>query len=196
MNEMGSFSGGGKADVSDSFAASLWCLNIMFQVASSEGVGVNIQTDVNQLGFQSHYSALFRNPDNTLSVRPSYYGMLAFSLAGKGDLLKVSTSVHEVNLTAYATKNADDEIWVTVINKDLVSHAKIEIPLPDGYKTAEMFRLEAPSVESLKDVTLAGAEVAADGTWEAKDFERVNVSKNGSVSCLVPAASAVLIRVK
>lgn len=196
MNEMGSFSGGGKAGVSDSFAASLWCLNIMFQVASSEGVGVNIQTDVNQLGFQSHYSALFRNPDNTLSVRPSYYGMLAFSLAGKGELLKVSTSVHELNLTAYATKNTNDAIWVTVINKDLESHAKIEIPLPDCYKIAEVFRLEAPSVESIKDISLAGAKVTADGSWKPNDIERINLSKNGSVFCYVPAASAVLIRIK
>jgi hypothetical protein len=195
MNEMGSFSGGGKAGVSDSFAATLWCLNIMFQVATFEGTGVNIQTDVNQLGFQSHYSAIYRDESGLLSERPSYYGMLAFSLAGKGELLKLSTSVHELNLTAYATKNDAQEIWLTVINKGLVSHANIKIPIPDGYKTAEVFRLEAPSVKSLDSVTLGGMEVAEDGSWHPDKIEKLNVSES-TTSCIVPATSAVLIRMK
>ncbi|TXG39416.1 hypothetical protein [Seonamhaeicola maritimus] len=195
MNEVGSFSGGGKAGVSDSFAASLWCLNLMFQVASSGGVGVNIQTDVNQLGFQSHYSAIYRNEDNTLSERPSYYGMLAFSLAGKGELLKLSTSVHELNLTAYATKNDEEEIWLTIINKDFVTNANIKIPLPPGYNKAEVFRLEAPSIESLDNVTLAGAKVDEDGAWETDVIEKLNIY-NKTTDCNIRSGSAALIRLR
>jgi hypothetical protein len=195
MNEMGSFSGGGKAGVSDSFASALWCLNIMFQVAASEGTGVNIQTDVNQLGFQSHYSAIFRDANGLLHARPSYYGMLAFSLVGKGELLKLSTSVHELNLTAYATKNHNKEIWLTVINKDLSSNATIETPLPNGYKTAEVFRLDASSAKSLEGVKLAGASVSQDGTWASGKAEVLAV-KGKSISCFVPKASAALIKIQ
>lgn len=195
MNEVGSFSGGGKAGVSDSFAASLWCLNLMFQVASANGVGVNIQTDVNQLGFQSHYSAIYRNASGKLEVRPSYYGMLAFSLAGKGKILKLATSVHELNLTAYATKNNQEEIWVTVINKDLESQANISIPVPTGYSSIEVLRLEAPAVNSLENVTLAGGKVDEKGQWKPEKMEQLKVEKN-SVTCLVPATSAALMRFK
>ena len=56
INEINSFSGGGKSGGSDTFTSSLWCLDYLFQLASYSGEGVNMETDINQLGWISHYS--------------------------------------------------------------------------------------------------------------------------------------------
>ncbi len=193
INEVNSFSGGGKPGVSDTFASALWCLDFMFRVAAHGGTGVNMETDVNQLGFISHYSPIFRNEDGSLTARPEYYGMMAFAVAGKGSLVKLTASETEINMTAYATRNADGTIWVTFINKDFVQATSIELAMPAGFKTAEAFRLTAPSAQSQGDVTLAGAQITGQGIWTPSETEKIPVT-SGTASFKLPATSAVLVR--
>lgn len=195
INEMGSFTGGGKAGVSDSFAAALWCLDAMFRIASYGSAGVNIQTDVNQLGFVSHYSPIFRDEKDALKERPSYYGMLAFSLSGKGNLIKLKKSEHSLNLKAYATINSDNELWITIINKDVYQNADIELVIPNGFSTAEAYRLTAPSVASKNGVTLGSAKVATNGTWMPGEPEKLFVTDKTTMFS-VPKASAILVRLR
>jgi hypothetical protein len=193
INEVNSFSGGGKKDVSDTFASALWCLDFMFRVASHGGAGVNMETDVNQLGFISHYSPIFRNEGGKLEARPEYYGMLAFALAGKGSLVNLTAGNTEINLTAYATKNPDGSIWVTFINKELVKATGVELAMPPGFKTAEAYRLTAPSAQSKGAVTLAGAQISDQGVWTPNAFEKIPIV-SGTASFTVSASSAVLMR--
>ena len=63
-----------------------------------------MQTDINQLGWISHYSPIFRGEAGRLTARPSYYGMLAFTRAARGDQFKLTASASQINLTAYGTK--------------------------------------------------------------------------------------------
>lgn len=195
INEMGSFTGGGKAGVSDSFAAALWCLDAMFRIASYGSAGVNIQTDVNQLGFVSHYSPIFRDKKGSLKERPSYYGILAFSLSGQGSLIKLKKSEHSLNLKAYATNNSNNELWITLINKDLHQKANIELSIPKGFTTAEAYRLTAPSVASKNGITLGGSKVAANGTWIPGEPEKLLVMNKITVFS-APKASAILVRLR
>ena len=104
INEVNSFSGGGKPEVSDTFASALWCLDYMFRVAAHGGAGVNMETDVNQLGFVSHYSPIFRDETGRLTARPEYYGMLAFALAGKGRSLAGSIDEQSTHSTSAPTR--------------------------------------------------------------------------------------------
>jgi hypothetical protein len=195
INEMGSFTGGGKEGVSDSFAASLWCLDAMFRIASYGGAGVNIQTDVNQLGFISHYSPIFRDNENLLIERASYYGMLAFSISGRGNLIKLTKSEVNLNLKVYATKKSDHELWVTVINKDLEQKANIELSIPEGFTTAEAYTLTAPSITSKEEITLGGSKVATDGTWRPVELEKLLVVDK-KAKFLVPQVNAILVRIR
>jgi hypothetical protein len=193
INEVNSFYGGGKPGVSDTFASALWCLDFMFQVASFGGEGVNMETDINQMAWVSHYSAIFRDTAGQLIARPEYYGMLAFAMAGRGNLVKLTTSYTDANVSAYAAKDSGGPLWVTIVNKDLSRQVAIEIVLPGGRSKAEAYRLAAPSIESRDQVTLAGAQVLADGTWVPGPAEKIPV--NGKlVSLRLPAASAVLAR--
>ena len=119
--------------------------------------------------------------------------MLAFALAGKGNLVNLTASKTEINLTAYATKNPDGSIWVTIINKDLVKATSVELAMPPGFKTAEAYRLTAPSAQSKGDVTLAGAQISDQGAWTPNASERIPIV-SGTASLNLSATSAVLMR--
>jgi hypothetical protein len=192
INEVNSFYGGGKPGVSDTFASALWCLDFMFQLASYGCEGINLETDINQMAWVSHYSPVFRDTAGQLIARPEYYAMLAFALAGKGSLIKLTTSPSDTNLTAYATRTSKGSIWVTAVNKDLSRQVTLELVLPRGRSRAEAYRLSAPSIESRDHVTLGGAEVSAQGTWTAGAAEKLEV-REAVASLNVPAASAVLV---
>ncbi len=195
INEINSFSGGGKPGVSDTFASALWCLDYLFILASYECEGVNMETDINQLGFISHYSPIVHDEAGHCSARPEYYGMLAFALAGKGELLKLVLEKADINLSAYATRDHDGLLWITVVNKDFARDAAMETTLPEGYSGAEAFWLRAPSMESKDRVALAGAEVSVDGTWTPGTPEKVMVT-DGTAHLLAPHASAALLQLR
>ncbi len=195
INEVNSFSGGGKKGVSDTFGSALWCLDYLFILASHQCEGVNMETDINQLGFISHYSPIVHDESWQCHARPEYYGMLAFALAAKGEMLKLTLEKSAINLSAYATRGPDNMIWITVVNKDFVLDATAEIHLPEGYHAASAFRLSAPAMESKDHVTLAGAEVSADGSWTPGPAEKISLTE-GMVLVLAPHASALLLQLR
>lgn len=195
INEVNSFSGGGKRGVSDTFGSALWCLDYMFILASYGCAGVNMETDINQLGFISHYSPIVHDAAGNCTARAEYYGMLAFAMAGNGALLKLTLEKGDINLSAYATQDKQGYLWITVVNKDLSQDADLEAVLPEGYSTAAAFRLKAPSVTSQDQVTFAQSEVSADGKWTAGLPEHVTVN-GGAARLQVPHASAVVVRLK
>jgi len=191
--ETNSFYGGGKAGVSDRFGSALWGLDYLFHLATKESRGVNLETDINHLGWVSHYSPIFRDEGGRLIARPTYYAMLAFALAGKGKLIRLTLQKGAINLTAYATIDPAGVLWLTIINKDLQRPAIVDVTLPPGIAGANLFRLSAPSVQSSDEVTLAGSQVTPEGTWTAGPLDEVAVG-GGSAELQVPAASAALLR--
>jgi hypothetical protein len=196
INEVNSFYGGGKPGVSDTFAWALWCLDFMFQLASYGCEGVNLETDINQMAWVSHYSPIFRDAAGQLTARPEYCGMLAFAVAGKGELVKLTASPTDANLSTYATRSAAGSLWVTAVNKDLSRQVTLELVLPPGRSGAEAYRLAASSIESQDQVTLAGAQVSAQGSWSPGPAEEIEVSEadEAVASVHVSPASAVLVR--
>jgi hypothetical protein len=194
MNEMNSFWNGGKAGVSDTFASALWALDSMYLMATYGCDGVNYETDINNLGFISHYSPIVHDESGQCFARPEYYGMLAFSMAGHGDLVATDVEKSGVNVTAYATKPSVGIVWVTIINKDLTSDAKVTIPLPPGFKHANEYQLTAPSVTSQSDITLGGASVDADGRWRV-DKPKPASLEGDHIHELVKHGSALLIEI-
>jgi hypothetical protein len=195
INEVNSFSGGGKPGVSDTFAEALWCLDYMFLLASYGCDGVNMETDINQLGFISHYSPMVHDDSGHCRARPEYYGMLAFAISGKGDMLSLALEKTEINLTAYSTRDSKETIWIIVLNKDFTRDAMVEAMLPKGYSGAGAYRLNAPSVDSKDHARLAGTEVSSNGQWTSGPPEKVTV-EDGAAHLLLPHASAVLLKLQ
>ena len=121
--------------------------------------------------------------------------MLAFAMAGQGEIVKLTLEKTDVNLTAYATRDDEERLWITVVNKDFTRDAEVETALPQGYSTAGAFRLSAPSVESKDHVTFAGAEVSAGGTWTPGVPEKVT-TQSEAAHLAVPHVSALLLQLR
>jgi len=192
INEVNSFSGGGKPGVSDTFGSALWCLDYMFDLASHGCSGVNMETDINQHAFISHYSPIVHDADGRCTARPEYYAMLSFAMAGHGHLIKTAMSKSDINCTAYSTQSNDSN-WDIVINKDFNKEAQIELELPSHSGAAKLYRLIAPSIEAKDHMTLAGSSVADDGTWSPGEPEVVPISQ-GHIQFAVAHSSAILIK--
>jgi len=191
--ETNSFYGGGKPGVSDTFAAALWVLDFLFTLASAGCAGVNIETGVNQLGFISSYSPIGDDEKGHYWAAPEYYGMLAFTLSAGGQILESVIDADGRNVKAYATKRNNNEIVLTLINRETASDATVvldrnSLPVREGSIT----RLEASSFESKSGITLGGAGITRDGSWKSMQNERL-IPINGKIQFRLPAASAALV---
>ena len=194
--EVNSFYGGGKQGVSDTFGSALWCLDYLFQLAADGCGGVNMETDVNQLGWVSHYSPIFHEADGSFTARPEYYALLAFSLAGTGEMVKLAREGDpEINLCAYATQNELGQVWITIVNKDLRRDSHVEINVPGMWSSAQVYPLRAASVGSTGQVTLAGSEVSENGKWTPQP-QSLRSSVSGRWQISVPRASAMLVQLR
>jgi hypothetical protein len=186
MCETASFSGGGKAGVSDTFASALWALDYLFVLASYGCSGVNMETGVNHLGVISKYTPISDDLAGHHGAAPEYYGLLAFAQAAKGEQIAVSCDAGGINLTAYATREASGPTTLTVINKDFSRDATVEIAGASG--NAQVMRLTGPSLAAMNGVSLGSAAVGGDGRWTGGKSDPVKIALLD-----VPAGSAAVI---
>ena len=191
--EVNSFSGGGRPGVSDTLAGALWVLDYMFTLAANGCAGVNMETGVNHLDFISSYSPIGDDEHGHHSAKPEYYGMLAFSLAGKGQLLAVESDTNSAEIKAYATQAGKGALAITLINKGAATPV-LNVNLGEHVKAkqASLIRLTGPAIDAKTGVKLGGAEVTPDGTWKAVSTEVLRV-KSGQLAITLPPASAAVI---
>ena len=190
--EVNSFSGGGRPGVSDTMAAALWVLDYMFTLATYDCSGVNMETGVNQLDFISSYSPIADDEPGHPTAEPEYYGMLAFQLAGKGELLRTEMDTSSPEVKAYSVRGTGAALTLTVINKsDTTVSPIVTILGPPRSWHASMVRLAGPGIEAKTHVTLGGAEITSIGTWKTQRPEIVAVSGD-RFRLRVPAASAAI----
>jgi hypothetical protein len=187
MCETASFSGGGKAGVSDTFAAALWVLDYLFVLSTFGCAGVNMETGVNHLGRISYYTPIGDDLQGRYSAAPEYYGLLAFAQAGKGETVAARCEAGGVNMTAYAVRQSGNSLCLVLINKDQAREANVAVNGVTA-RNARMMRLTAPSLTAMSGITLGGASVDGEGNWRGKS-ESVRLA--GGLQ--VPAASAALV---
>lgn len=192
INETNSFFGGGKQGVSDTFASALWCLDYLFDLAAHGCAGANLETDINQLGFISFYSPIVHDAAGVCSARPEYYGLLAFAMAGRGELLDCRVEKDQINLTAYATRDSHGTIYLTVIDKDLARDASVACASPGVFGEPWVYRLSAASIDAKTGITFGGSAVADDGSWKVGARDRVPMN-SPTVRFSVSHASAAVL---
>ena len=198
--ETNSFSGGGRPGVSDRFAAALWALDYLCVLAWHGAGGVNMETGVNQLDFISSYSPIVPipgDPHGRHRAAPEYYGMLAFAEGCRGDRIAATYDADAMNLTAYATtdanRSANIATRIMIINKDAGADADLRIATETRAARASILRLTAASLDSDSNVRLGGAHVAADGLWRGHP-ESAPVT-DGACRLHVPAATAAIVSI-
>jgi len=196
LAECNSYDRGGSPGVSNAYASSLWMVDFLYECAQGGASGVNL----NGGGHGAGYQPIADENGAVIEIRPEYYGILLFILAGQGTLYQTQVAAGSLNVTAYAVSNASGGSNVIVLNKESTKNLQLTIQLPQGAGAAtllEMTQLTAgatgPSLAALSGVTIQGASVGLDGSFSPAPA--YTLTANGSqVMCYVPALSAVLIQ--
>ena len=186
MAECNSCYSGGKTGVSDTFASALWAVDYVLQLASVGYVGVNFHGGGNGI-----YTPIAGEPGTGFSARPLYYGLLMAGQFSGLDLVRVDFDNGGVNATAYAARRRHETL-LAIVNKDMSKPISVDVDPGGHVRSAKLWRLSAPTVDATTGVTLAGAQVSAEGKWAPVDEQHVDVV-GGRCTVDVPAASAVLV---
>ena len=193
--EVNSFSGGGRPGVSDTMASALWVLDYMFTLAANACSGVNMETGVNHRGFISSYSPIGDDEQGHYSATPEYYGMLAFSLAGRGSLLETEMDGGPPGVKAYATRPREKRLCLTLVNKGAAATVvTAKLGSSASNRPAAVLRLRGPALDAKTGITLGGTEVTAAGMWKPAKAEVAPV-RDGTLRLELPGASAAIVQI-
>jgi hypothetical protein len=199
VGELNSISCAGEAGLSDTFSASLWAIDAMFEFARIGVDGVNWHTGAGTPYDAFIFEAIHNASQTThrlKSVRPLYYAMLFFqrATANHSSLIPIETRTHG-NVKVWGTLDDSGTIRITIINKE-DTPGLIAIGL-SGYGRGAVARLTAPSDRSTEGITLAGQtfDSSVDGRpVGAEVIEQINC-KASKYEINVPAFSAAIVTV-
>jgi len=175
--------------VSDAYASSLWVIDFLFNCAQGGASGVNFHCGGDGTG----YTPIADNDGIVVGVRPEFYGILLFTLAGQGTLYTTDISAGSLNVTAYAVKTAAGGLNVIVVNKDLTQNLQLTAQLPQSTGSATLLTMTGQGLSATSGVAIQGAGVNPDGTFAPAAAYALSPSAS-QLSCYVPALSAVLIQ--
>jgi hypothetical protein len=190
LSECNSFSNGGAAGVSDSYASSLWVIDFLFDAAIGGATGINMHGG----GQGPGYTPIADDSGAVVGARPEYYGLLLFSLVGPGTLLQTQLSVGGIEATAYAVRSASGGLNLMLVNKDPRHNLLMNIQANQGIQTASLQMMTGASLSATSGVTIQGAEVNNDGSF-APASPTALVPSAERTNCFVPPLSAVLISI-
>jgi hypothetical protein len=198
--ECNSYGDGGIVDVSNTYASSLWAIDMVFQCALGGATGVNFQG-----GGHSNDIPIEDNFGSIVGPRPVFYGLVMAAMAGEGMLLSSELNTGSLNVTGYAVQNTTGGMSLLLVNKDATQNLDLGIALPASAQAMTSATLQqmtqfstgasSPSLTATSGVTIQGGGVANDGAFAPQAAYDLTVTGE-QVSCYVPALSAVLIQLK
>ncbi len=190
MAETNSFYNGGANGVSDSYASSLWVIDDLFNIAQGGGVGANMHGGGNGDG----YTPIADSDGVVVEARPEYYGLLLFTLAGQGTVLRTTVAAGALNVTAYTVRADSGGLSIVVVNKDSTQNLQLSVDTGITVNSAALLVLTGPALDATSGVAIQGAAVGADGSFAPAAAYTAGIA-GGVVNCYVPALSAVLIQI-
>ena len=152
VNESNSIVGGGQDGISNSFAAALWAVDYMFELAYAGADGVNFHGGnggvrsggTNPVPTYAPWTFNIQKTNGTQypliytleTVNPLYYGLYFFHLSVPDGAQLVPMAVQSPgNVKVWATKDSTGTLRVVVINKDTTWSDNVRISL-SGYGSA------------------------------------------------------------
>ncbi|HUB68736.1 MAG TPA: hypothetical protein VL981_14730, partial [Candidatus Methylacidiphilales bacterium] len=218
LEETNNFYNGGAKDVSNTFAAALWGLDYLYWWAGNQALGVNFHNgDTVAAGNASKpcLYASFTTAPNGYIAHPLAYAIKAFDLGAHGQFIPSGASgpqaggggqnaaaggaSKDLNLYQVAVLSPDKKVYITLINDSHGAGASasdvVLAPSSPSYTHADSISLIAPKedVTATTGVTLGGAAINADGSWQGTWTPLPNSSSN-KFAVKVPPASAVIVR--
>jgi len=182
---------GGKQGVSDTFASALWGADLMYQLATAGGVGINFHG-----GGYGWYTPIAGTVPNGFVARPIYYGMLLFAEAGPGHLIDARLDNPQLPLlTAYGLVNETGDgggVKAVIFNKAASRALRLTVDSGGSATEARALRLIAPRLDDTTDVTLGMNPAGPSGAWHAAEEEALPIH-NGAAGLDLPPGSAALV---
>jgi hypothetical protein len=203
IDEMNSCYNGGSKDSSDTYASALWALDCTHWWAAHHILGVNYHTG-ESVGRDGHFGAAnyaaFIHQTNGVgfNIRPQGYAYLAFTQGAHGSPLGVKLETGAaLNFDAYAYKNNDGSVYVTLINKSFgekAQSASVTLQLPQRAGAYQRMDLQQKDndIAAKTDIALGSASIDPEGTWAGR-WKKVKHHKADSVTVEVGATSAVIL---
>jgi hypothetical protein len=201
LEESNNFFNGGSKDVSDTYAASLWGLDFLWWWASHGAAGVNFHTGNGVAAGDNFvhckYTAYYVTPEGC-TVQPLGYGIKAFALGVGGRIVPVSVNTTDPGLRAYASLD-EGALRVTLINRTYGAIARpcdVTLDVPGINGPAQSLCLVSPggNVASKVGITLGGASILRDCTWQGK-WTPLTPQGKDQLQLLVPPATAMIVQV-
>jgi len=169
IGEGNSVSCGGEMGVSDTFAATLWAVDYLLNMASINVRGMNFHG-----GGTGPYTAIAYKSVNDLipEVRPLYYGLWAFSDICKNEARILEMTLDSPNnlIKAWAVQNNKGITTVVVIHKDINATQPAVVTITPGKKLtgdAQLSLLKSSTDVSAK-LGLSYAGLTFDGSQDGK----------------------------
>jgi hypothetical protein len=206
LEEANSYFHGGAKDASDTFTSTLWALDYMYWWALHQASGINFHTgdnpDMDTSKLPTIYATYQTSPGG-YKVRPIAYAMKAFDLGARGRIApaSIASNPDNINLTAYSVLGEDTNLlYVTVINKEhgpKARDASITIIPGKSASKAEAIFVTAPGgdVSLTSGVTIGGAEIKDDASWNGTWTALAAPSSSGEITVKVPAATAAVVKI-
>ena len=207
IDEMNSCYNGGAKDSSDTYASTLWALDCTHWWAAHHILGVNYHTG-ESVGRDGHfgaanYAAFVHQADgNGFNMRPQAYAYLAFGQGAHGRPLEVKIQAAPTfDFNAYAYRDKDGSIYVTLINKsfgDKAQPASVALQLPQGMVLGARQRMDLvqkdQDVAAKAGVILGGASVDPQGIWSGQ-WKEIEDRYSGNRTVQVAPASATILHI-
>jgi hypothetical protein len=196
IDEMNSASCEGKRGVSDTFAAALWALDTLFNLASVGVDGVNVHS---LPGAPYELFSFTHSSGSGWSafVHPEYYGMLMFAQAFVPGSRLLQTAVSPTGpLKVWALRDPSFHTRVVLINKDLSNSYDVHLQVSGFASKAQLEWLQAPTASSTDGVTLGGqsfGDSTTTGVLPGPPQTQTVIPVLGRYTITLPPASAVLL---
>ena len=189
LSECNSFYNGGAPGVSNAYASALWAVDFLFANAQNGSSGVNFHGGGNSAG----YTPIADADGAVVGARPIFFGMLLFSMAGQGPLLKTTGAPTSTNFSA--SRSAPRPARPVSSSRTRIRRRRCSSRSTLEGRSARPppSRLEGPALAGTTGVTLAGATIGADGSFAPGAPASAPVSGTTFVVELPPASAALVV---
>jgi len=100
-----------------------------------------------------------------------------------------------LNVTAYTVRPASGGLNILLVNKDSTQNVQVGISCGQSVKQASLLEMTGPSLAATTGVVIQGATVNVDGSFVPGGGWSPTRIIGESITCYVPALSAVLLQV-
>ncbi|MGZ6695964.1 MAG: hypothetical protein ACXVFL_09995 [Solirubrobacteraceae bacterium] len=193
--ELNSVACGGRAGVSDTFAAALWSADALFGLARTGVSGVNVHTFAGAR--YAPFTVARVHGRWLVRVRPEYSGLLLFARATPYPCRLLPVRMPAAGaLGVWATAGSRGTVRVVAVNRSPSATRALTLVVRGRRgAAARAVLLRAPSAAARAAVTLGGRSIGTDGRPHGRPSALRLPARRGALRLVLPPASGALVTV-